>query len=134
MINKQTSFHDILSNTNYRNSPQRSTEFPGEKILEDIVLNVEPSSLSSSEINTIIKNNLENIDSLEERSECPYSHKKGNISSCPFMNTQNRELKNSKFEYHYEVPLPETIQDFRFNIMNYSKEGIEISSSIKKIH
>ena len=136
MKNKQTSFHDILSNNNYNiNSPQRPMELPGEKILEDVVLNVDPSSLSSNEINEIIKNNISNMEknSLDEMGECPYSHKKGNISSCPFMNAQYRELKNSKFEYHYEVPLPETIQDFRFNIMNYSKEGIEKSKILRKM-
>ena len=132
MKTKQTSFHDILSNNNI-NYNHNSMELPGEKILEDIVLNVEPSSLSSNEINTIIKNNLLNQNSLDEMTECPYSHKKGNISGCPFMNAQNRELKNSKFEYHYEVPFPETIQDFRFNIMNYSKEGIEKSKLLRKM-
>ena len=65
--------------------------------------------------------------------ECPYTHKKGKISGCPFMNSQNRELKNSKFEYHYEVPLPDTIQDFRFNIMNYTQEGIEKSKILRKM-
>ena len=135
MESKQTSFHDILSNQNINlNSPQNSTSLPGENILDDIVLNVEPSSLSSNEINTIIKNNLLNIEqNSEEIAECPYSHKKGKISGCPFMNAQNRDLKNSKFEYHYEVPMPETIQDFRFNIMNYTKEGIEKSKFLRKM-
>ena len=129
----QTSFHDILSNKNINmNSSYNQMELPGEKILEDIVLNVEPSSLTSNEINTIIKNNLEQ-NSYEEMGECPYSHKRGNISGCPFMNSQNRELKNTRFEYHYEVPLPETIQDFRFNIMNYTKEGIEKSKFLRKM-
>jgi len=49
------------------------------------------------------------------------------------MNSQNRELKNSKFEYHYEVPLPETIQDFRFNESNYSEEGIEKSKILRNM-
>ena len=137
MDNKQTSFHDILTNKNLNNIniPQNTTGLPGENILDDIVLNVEPSSLSSNEINNIIKNNLSNVEqnSFEDMGECPYSHKKGNISSCPFMNTQNRELKNTRFEYHYEVPLPETIQDFRFNIMNYNKEGIEKSKILRKM-
>ena len=135
MEGKQTSFHDILSNKNFNlNTPQNSMSLPGENILDDIVLNVEPSSLSSNEINTIIKNNLLNIEeNSEEIVECPYSHKKGKISGCPFMNAQNRDLKNSKFEYHYEVPMPETIQDFRFNIMNYTKEGIEKSRFLRKM-
>ena len=135
MESKQTSFHDILSNQNFNlNTPQNSMSLPGENILDDVVLNVEPSSLSSNEINTIIKNNLLNIEqNSEEIAECPYSHKKGKISGCPFMNAQNRELKNSKFEYHYEVPMPETIQDFRFNIMNYTKEGIEKSKFLRKM-
>ena len=135
MESKQTSFHDILSNQNFNlNTPQNSMSLPGENILDDIVLNVEPSSLSSNEINNIIKNNLLNIEqNSEEIAECPYSHKKGKISGCPFMNAQNRELKNSKFEYHYEVPMPESIQDFRFNIMNYTKEGIEKSKILRKM-
>ena len=136
MERRQTSFHDILSNSNLNiNTPQNSMNLPGENILDDIVLNVEPSSLSSNEINTIIKNNLLNIegDSLDEMVECPYTHKKGKISGCPFMNAQNKDLKNTRFEYHYEVPMPETIQDFRFNIMNYSKEGIEKSKFLRNM-
>lgn len=133
MKGMHTSFHDILSNQNMNiNSSYNPMELPGEKMLEDIVLNVEPSSLTSNEINNIIKNNLEQ-NSYDESGECPYSHKKGNVSSCPFMNAQNRDLKNSKFEYHYEVPMPETIQDFRFNIINYSKEGIEKSKILRKM-
>ena len=135
MKRKQASFNDLLSSNSFNYNSQNSMELPGEKILDDIVLNVQPSSLSSNEINTIIKNNLLNInqDSLEEMTECPYSHKKGRISGCPFMNAQNHELKNSKFEYHYEVPLPESIQDFRFNIMNYTKEGLEKSKILRKM-
>ena len=135
MENRQTSFHDILSNKNLDlNTPQNIMGLPGENILDDIVLNVEPSSLTSNEINNIIKNNLSNEqNSFEEMAECPYTHKKGKISGCPFMNSQNRELKNSKFEYHYEVPLPDTIQDFRFNIMNYTQEGIEKSKILRKM-
>ena len=134
MKGKQTSFQDILSNKNFNlNSPQPMIDLPGEKILDDIILNVEPSSLSSNEINNIIKNNLEQNDSFEEMVECPFTGKKGRISGCPFMNSQNRELKNSRFEYHYEVPLPESIQDFRFNIMNYTKEGIEKSKILRNM-
>ena len=135
MENKQTSFHDLLSSNNFNYNSQNSMELPGEKILDDVILNVEPSSLSSNEINAIIKNNLLNInqDSFEEMVECPYSHKKGKISGCPFMNAQNHELKNSKFEYHYEVPLPESILDFKFNIMNYTKEGLEKSKILRKM-
>ena len=133
MKGQQTSFQDILSNKNYTiNSLKPMIDLPGEKILDDIVLNVEPSSLSSNEINNIIKNNLEQ-NSYEEMIECPYTHKKGRISGCPFMNAQNRDLKNSRFEYHYEVPLPESIQDFRFNIMNYTKEGIEKSKILRNM-
>ena len=135
MKRKQASFNDLLSSNSFNYNSQNSMELPGEKILDDIVLNVVPSSLSSNEINAIIKNNLLNInqDSFEEMIECPYSHKKGNISGCPFMNAQNHELKNSKFEYHYEVPLPESILDFKFNIMNYTKEGLEKSKILRKM-
>ena len=136
MKSKQTSFHEILTNKNFNiNSHRPMIDLPGEKILDDIVLNVEPSSLTSNEINTIIKNNLMNIEqnSADDVVECPYTHKKGRISGCPFMNSQNRELKNSRFEYHYEVPMPETIQDFRFNIMNYTKEGIEKSKILRNM-
>ena len=135
MENKQTSFHDLLSSNNFNYNSQNSMELPGEKILDDVILNVEPSSLSSNEINAIIKNNILNMnqDSFEEMVECPYSHKKGKISGCPFMNAQNHELKNSKFEYHYEVPLPESILDFKFNIMNYTKEGLEKSKILRKM-
>ena len=58
MKSKQTSFHEILTNKNFNlDSPRPMIDLPGEKMLDDIVLNVEPSSLTSNEINTIIKNN-----------------------------------------------------------------------------
>ena len=121
MNNKQASFSTILSN-NISEFPNKINELPGENMLDDVVLDVSsPSPLTKEQINSLLKNESE----LNEMTECPVTHKKGNISSCPFMNSQNRELKNSKFEYHYEVPLPETIQDFRFNESNYSEEGIE---------
>ena len=121
MSNKQASFSTILSNNDESNNIH---ELPGQNMLDDVVLNVSsPPPLTQEEINNILKNQTD----LSEMTECPVSHKKGNISSCPFMNSQNKDLRNTKFEYHYEVPLPETIQDFRFNITNYSKEGIENS-------
>lgn len=127
MSNKQASFSTILSNNDESNNIH---ELPGQNILDDIVLNVSsPPPLTQEEINNILKNQTD----LSEMTECPVSHKKGNISSCPFMNSQNKDLRNTKFEYHYEVPLPETIQDFRFNITNYSKEGIENSKILRNM-
>ena len=125
MSNKQASFSTILSNNDESNNIH---ELPGQNMLDDVVLNVSsPPPLTQEEINNILKNQTD----LSEMTECPVSHKKGNISSCPFMNSQNKDLRNTKFEYHYEVPLPETIQDFRFNITNYSKEGIEFIKNDK---
>ena len=127
MSNKQASFSTILSNNDESNNIH---ELPGQNMLDDVVLNVSsPPPLTQEEINNILKNQTD----LSEMTECPVSHKKGNISSCPFMNSQNKDLRNTKFEYHYEVPLPETIQDFRFNITNYSKEGIENSKILRNM-
>ncbi len=127
MNNKQASFSTILSNNDESNNIH---ELPGQNMLDDVVLNVSsPPPLTQEEINNILKNQTD----LSEMTECPVSHKKGNISSCPFMNSQNKDLRNTKFEYHYEVPLPETIQDFRFNITNYSKEGIENSKILRNM-
>ena len=127
MSNKHASFSTILSNNDESNNIH---ELPGQNMLDDVVLNVSsPPPLTQEEINNILKNQTD----LSEMTECPVSHKKGNISSCPFMNSQNKDLRNTKFEYHYEVPLPETIQDFRFNITNYSKEGIENSKILRNM-
>ena len=127
MSNKQETFSTILSNNDESNNIH---ELPGQNMLDDVVLNVSsPPPLTQEEINNILKNQTD----LSEMTECPVSHKKGNISSCPFMNSQNKDLRNTKFEYHYEVPLPETIQDFRFNITNYSKEGIENSKILRNM-
>ena len=127
MSNKQASFSTILSNNDESNNIH---ELPGQNMLDDVVLNVSsPPPLTQEEINNILKNQTD----LSEMTECPVTHKKGNISSCPFMNSQNKDLRNTKFEYHYEVPLPETIQDFRFNITNYSKEGIENSKILRNM-
>ena len=127
MSNKQASFSTILSNNDESNNIH---ELPGQNMLDDVVLNVSsPPPLTQEEINNILKNQTD----LSEMTECPVSHKKGNISSCPFMNSQNKDLRNTKFEYHYEVPLTETIQDFRFNITNYSKEGIENSKILRNM-
>ena len=127
MSNKQASFSTILSNNDESNNIH---ELPGQNMLDDVVLNVSsPPPLTQEEINNILKNQTD----LSEMTVCPVSHKKGNISSCPFMNSQNKDLRNTKFEYHYEVPLPETIQDFRFNITNYSKEGIENSKILRNM-
>ena len=127
MSDKQASFSTILSNNDESNNIH---ELPGQNMLDDVVLNVSsPPPLTQEEINNILKNQTD----LSEMTECPVTHKKGNISSCPFMNSQNKDLRNTKFEYHYEVPLPETIQDFRFNITNYSKEGIENSKILRNM-
>ena len=129
MNNKQASFSTILSN-NVSEFPNQINELPGKNMLDDVVLDVSNiSPLSKEQINSL----LQNESALNEMTECPVTHKKGNISSCPFMNSQNKDLRNTKFEYHYEVPLPETIQDFRFNITNYSKEGIENSKILRNM-
>ena len=131
--NPQIPFHSILSHPenipNHPHIPNHINNPPEENILNDVVLNVSsPPTLSKEQIDKILKNS-----DLNEMTECPITHMKGNISGCPFMNMQNQELKNSKFEYHYEVPMPETIQDFRFNINNYSEEGIEKSKFIRSM-
>ena len=128
MSNKQASFNAILSNSNPISTG--SNELPGQNMLDDVVLNVSnPPPLSQEEINKI----LQNQNDLNEMTECPVSHKKGNISSCPFMNSINKDITNKKFEYHYEVPMPETIQDFRFNISNYSPEGMQKSKILRSM-
>ena len=128
MSNKQASFSAILSNSNSI-SPE-SNELPGQNMLDDVVLNVSnPPPLSQEEINKIIQNQND----LNEMTECPVSHKKGNISGCPFMNSMNKDIINKRFEYHYEVPMPETIQDFRFNISNYSPEGMQKSKMLRNM-
>ena len=127
--NKQASFSEILSNAQ-SGIPDKISELPGENMLDDVVLDVSNKTpLTQEQINTL----LQNQSALNEMTECPVTHKKGNISSCPFMNAQNKELKNSKFEYHYEIPMPETIQDFRFNASNYSEEGIEKSKILRNM-
>lgn len=129
MSNKQASFSSILSN-NISELPNQINELPGKNMLDDVVLDVSNTSpLTKEQINSL----LQNESALNEMTECPVTHKKGNISSCPFMNSQNRELKIRKFEYHYEVPLPETIQDFRFNESNYSEEGIAKSKILRNM-
>jgi len=128
MSNKQASFSAILSNSNPI-CPE-SNELPGQNMLDDVVLNVSnPPPLSQEEINKIIQNQND----LNEMTECPVSHKKGNISGCPFMNSMNKDIINKRFEYHYEVPMPETIQDFRFNISNYSPEGMQKSKMLRNM-
>ena len=132
--NKQASFHSILSNppdfSNISHMANNISGLPGENMLDDVVLDVSsPPIISKEEINNI----LQNQQSLDDIVECPVTHKKGKISGCPFMNMQSRDLRNSKFEYHYEVPLPESIQDFRFNITNYTKEGIEKSKFLRNM-
>ena len=121
--NNQESFNPTLSHPheflNFSQMNNNNNGFPGENMLKDITLDVSsPPILSKEEINTILQN---------------HSGMMGNMSGCPFMNMQNKELRNSKFEYHYEVPMPETIQDFRFNITNYSKEGIEKSKFLRNM-
>ena len=128
MSNQQASFSAILSNSNPIST--ESNELPGQNMLDDVVLDVSnPPPLSQEEINKIIQNQND----LNEMTECPVSHKKGNISSCPFMNSMNKDIINKKFEYHYEVPMPETIQDFRFNISNYSPEGMQKSKLLRNM-
>ena len=130
MESKQPSFHDIL-NTNY--TQKLPSELPGQHILDDVILNVNPKS----EINNIIQNNLSEIQKnnikTDTITECPFSHKKGTVSGCPFMNSQSTDLKVSKFDYHFEIPFPENVQDFRFNKLNYSKEDIPKSEFLRKL-
>ena len=129
MSTKQASFSEILSN-NTSEFSTKINELPGQNMLDNVTLDVSsPSPLAKEQINSLLKNE----EALSEMTECPVTHKKGNISSCPFMNSQNRDLKISKFEYHYEVPMPETIQDFRFNASNYSEEGIEKSKILRNM-
>ena len=129
MTTKQASFSEILSN-NTSDFSTKINELPGQNMLDNVTLDVSsPSPLTKEQINSLPKNE----EALNEMTECPVTHKKGNISSCPFMNSQNRDLKISKFEYHYEVPMPETIQDFRFNASNYSEEGIEKSKILRNM-
>ena len=131
--NPQTSFSSILSlNENNITEISNNADIPGQNILDDVILKVKnPPPLSQEQINEILNNNNININ---EEVECPYSHKRGKISGCPFMNSINNELKNSKFEYHYEFPISEGIQDFRFNISNYgNKENIEKSKILRSM-
>ena len=130
MESKSTSFHDILNKNVSQNIP---SELPGQHILDDIILNVNPKN----EINNLIQQNLSEIQknsiNTDTITECPFTHKKGNVSGCPFMNSQSTDLKVSKFDYHYEIPYPENIQDFRFNKLNYSKEDIPKSEVLRNL-
>lgn len=98
------------------------TELPGSGILDDTLLNVKPIRCPEY---PSMDNDVPNSET-----ECPYSHKKGNISGCPFMNSQNHEPKNRKFDYHYELPLQETARDFYFNRMHYTRETLQKSKWI----
>ena len=94
--NPQASFSSILSlNENNITEISNNADIPGQNILDDVILKVKnPPPLSQEQINEILNNNNININ---EEVECPYSHKRGKISGCPFMNSINNELKNSKF-------------------------------------
>ena len=89
---------------------------PSDNLINDTLLDVQTSPR-----NNISLPSLSNID-MEQEAECPFTHKRGKISGCPFMNAQSTEIKSTKFEYHYEIPFPESVRDFRFNRLNYKTE------------
>ena len=101
-------------------------ELPGQNILNDTLLNVNDN---------IDPPALPTMDSFNENdiSECPYTHKKGKISGCPFLNAANTEISSKKFEYHYEINIPESVFDFRFNALNYSKENYEKAKWLREM-
>ena len=101
-------------------------ELPGQNILNDTLLNVNEN---------IDPPALPTMDSYNENdiSECPYTHKKGKISGCPFLNAANTEISSNKFEYHYEINIPESIFDFRFNALNYSTENYEKAKWLREM-
>ena len=101
-------------------------ELPGQNILNDTLLNVNDN---------IDPPALPTMDSFNENdiSECPYTHKKGKISGCPFLNAANTEISSNKFEYHYEINIPESIFDFRFNALNYSTENYEKAKWLREM-
>ena len=102
------------------------SELPGQNILNDTLLNVNENVDPPA---------LPTMDSYNENeiSECPYTHKKGKISGCPFLNAANTEISSKKFEYHYEINIPESIFDFRFNALNYSKENYEKAKWLREM-
>ena len=99
---------------------------PGENILDDTLLNVKSSELPPAYMSLSTQEN-------SNLGECPYSHKKGNVSGCPFMNSRNHEPKDKKFDYHYEVPMMETARDFYFNTINYTKDKLKESTWVRSM-
>ena len=78
--NPQIPFHSILSHPenipNHPHIPNHINNPPEENILNDVVLNVSsPPTLSKEQIDKILKNS-----DLNEMTECPITHMKGNIS------------------------------------------------------
>lgn len=102
-MNSQCPYKSFLNSTN---NPINPPDLLGEDIIDDTLLTINPSPT---------------IEEPDE-SKCPYSNKKGNISGCPFMNSQNSEPKDTKFSFHYEIPLHQKGRDFYFHKLNYNKD------------
>jgi hypothetical protein len=101
-------------------------ELPGQNILNDTLLNVN-EDIKAPNLPTMESYNMNDM------GECPYSHKKGKISGCPFLNAANTEISSRKFDYHYEINVPESVFDFRFNALNYSKENYEKAKWLREM-
>lgn len=132
MEKKQSSYKDLINSIRSTNSTindlsiEMPKTLPGENILDDTLLNVKPENLPTSYMSFSTQEN-------SNLGECPYSHKKGNISGCPFMNTRNHEPKDKKFDYHYEIPMVETIRDFYFNQINYTKDKLKEATWVRNM-
>lgn len=107
-MNSKCPYKSFLNSnsTNNTTMPNYPTDLPGEDLIDDTLLTINPSSIKDE----------------EDDSKCPYSNKQGNVSGCPFMNSQNSEPKDTKFPFHYEIPLPQKRRDFYFNRLNYTKD------------
>lgn len=135
MSSIKSSYKDLLSSIRSNASANQSQAelainmpktLPGENILDDTLLNVKSSELPPAYMSLSTQEN-------SNLGECPYSHKKGNVSGCPFMNSRNHEPKDKKFDYHYEVPMMETARDFYFNTINYTKDKLKESTWVRSM-
>ena len=132
MEKKQSSYKDLISSIRSTNSTindlsiEMPKTLPGENILDDTLLNVKPENLPTSYMSFSTQEN-------SNLGECPYSHKKGNVSGCPFMNARNHEPKDKKFDYHYEIPMVETVRDFYFNQINYTRDKLKEATWVRNM-
>ena len=97
MDSKLNGFKELIDKVKSNDIPLKiPNELPGQNILNDTLLNVN-EDIKAPNLPTMESYNMNDI------GECPYSHKKGKISGCPFLNAANTEISSRKFDYHYEI-------------------------------